>query len=432
MTRKILRPLILFCAAYLGVLAQAVPVGPNINEVKQPEPANAIGPAKPRLDIPGLDIAVVVLNPNLDENDDGMQAKGIWPEVRKAESMRSACRIKEALVRLNQFDTVAVVPAPIVSADLYLRGKIERSTSEIMEIRWNLMDARGVNWINWKTSDHRVALGWHQRHYTPGKDAFQPLWNEIANDVYAELKKYAQNHASTAKDNEKRLRQNKAPKLSRLEHITHVRDLVLASSLAPQLYRDTLKENRKSQWEIAYLPDTNSDEWLRVQAFARLDEKVTGLYDTQYVQFFNQVNPSYEQWLNDVYPYAREARLEKRRATRNKIVGGVILAASVAAAVDAPNPGAVEDALLVGGLVGGGLIFKGLMDSKDFKQNLGYFDELTEDYHDSFKPTNLQVEGHTLELTGTATTQLTDWRNMLIDLYNIEQTEASDIRIIEN
>lgn len=431
--RKLINVLLGVFAVQLVFQIQAVPVGPKLEEELSAKRtvANEIGPSYSPLAIPSLDVAVVVLDPNLEENDDEMNRKGIWPEVRKSEGIRSAYRIKEALIRLNQFESVKVVPSPNVSADLYLRGKIERSTSEIMEIRWNLMDARGVNWVNWRTSDHRVSLGWHQRFYEPNKDAFQPLWNEIAADVYQKLREFARKHASTVKQNEKRIRRGKSRSLSTLDEITYVRDLSLARALAPQIYQDSLRENKRSEWEIAYIPDQTTPEWLRVQAFSELDDKVVGLYDSQYDSFFTEINPEYETWLNQVFPYARRARLEKRRATIETIVGGVVLAAAAAKAADAPNSGAAENALTAGAVIGGGLIFKGLMDRKDFKESLSIFDEISRNYHDSFKSTNLEIEGMTHTLTGTASKQLRNWRAMLIELYNIDETSASDIRIVE-
>ena len=419
-------------ATYACLSVSAVPVGPKLPQEEPKSTSASIGPTYERLDIPALDFAVVVFDPQLDANDDQMREKGVWPEVRKTEGIRSAFRIKEAMERLNQFDHVTVAPSATVSSDLYLRGKILESTSEVMKIRWNLIDARGFEWIDWKTSDHRVALGWHQRFYEPGKDAFQPLWNEIARDVYARLKDFANNHADIAKRNESRRSRGQAARLSRLEEITHTRDLVLARFFAPALYGDTIKVNDRDQWEISYLPDPTTEEWLRTQAFARKDQEVAFLYDKHYAGFFEKVNPNYEKWLNEVYPYAREMRLEQRRYRVERAVGGVILAATAVAAANADSAEARDTTLAVGSAVGGGLIIKSLIDRADFKENLGLFDEMSQSYHDTFAPVNLEIEGETITLQGKAAAQFERWRQVVHELYSHEETDAYTIHVVDD
>lgn len=424
---------------FLGVLSAwvclslyAVPVGPKLPAEESKPTSSAIGPSYEPLDIPSLDFAVVVFDPQLDANDDRMREKGVWPEVRKTESIRSAYRVKEAITRLNQFERVTVAPSASVSADLYLRGKILESTSEIMKIRWNLIDARGVEWIDWKTSDHRVALGWRQRFYEPGKDAFQPLWNEIARDVYDRLNEFAKKHAVVTKQSKSRVARGRSARRSPLDEIAYTRDLVLARFFAPDSYSDFIRVNDRDQWEIKYLPDLTTEEWLRIQAFSRKDQEVASLYDKHYDDFFKKVNPNYEKWLNDVFPYAREMRLEQRRYKVERAVGGVVLAASAVAAIEADSAAARETALTVGSLVGGGLIIKSLVDRADFKENLGLFDEMSQSYHDTFAPVNLQIQGETVTLQGQAATQFERWRQVLHDFYRHEQTDAYTIHIVED
>ena len=413
-------------------LIWAVPVGPKLpSESPNAFSSNAGKPLPKRLDIPDLDIAVVVLDPNLDEEDQKMREKGVWPEVRKTESIRSAHQIKQALVDLNQFERVLVAPSTSVSSDLYLEGKIENSTTEKMMIRWRLLDARGATWIKWKDTDHRVELGWHQRYYKPGIDAFGPLYRSIANDVRLRLNKFAAEHSRIQKRNEKNSRRNSAPVISELQEITLVRDLVMARFFVPSVYQDTLELNRKDQWEINYLPNTQTREWLRVQSFARRDQDVAAQYDTKYREFFEKVNPSYEGWLEDVYPFARDARKRKNRARSSMVLGTLALLATAAAGVDASD-GGVQDRILVGGgLIGGALLTKGLLDRQSYKKNLGLFDEKSAEYHDEFMPLNVNIEGDIHTLTGTAQEQFSRWRQLIKETYDMAESDSFDIEIVD-
>lgn len=409
----------------------AVPVGPQLpGDPAKPKAVNEVQATYPRLDIPELDIAVVILNPNYDENDDKLRDKGIWPEVRKTESIRSAYRIKEALQSTNQFENVLVAPSTDVSADLYLRGRIDASTTEILDIRWTLIDARGTTWIDWNTTKHRVALGWHQRVYQPGVDPFRPLYAAIARDVVEKLTKpYAKQHIETKKRNQQLTRRGKSPRLSNLEEITLTRDLVLARYFDPEQYSDALFVDKK-RWKVRYLPDMESNDWLRIQNFATRDADFAELYDNQYERFFEEVNPSYEQWLNDVFPYAREARLEARRAKTEQIVGGLVLVATAVAAADATSASARDTALAVGGTVGGGLILSSMRNRAQFKRNLSLFDEMSKKYHDDFRPTNISIVDETRHVQGTAANQFSQLRQLLKEMYAKDEVDAYNIQVI--
>ena len=411
--------------------ASAVPIGPQLpSDPAKPEAINQPKNASPRLDIPDLDIAVVILNPNYDEHDDKLQDKGVWPEVRKTESIRSAYRIKEALQSTNQFENVLVAPSTDVSADLYLRGRIDGSTTEILDIRWTLIDARGSTWIDWNTTKHRVPLGWHQKVYQPGIDPFRPLYAAIARDVVEKLAKpYAKQHGDNKLRNQQLRKRGKPTRLSNLEEITLTRDLVLARYFDPEQYSDALFIEKK-RWNIRYLPDMESNDWLRIQNFAKRDARFAEVYDAQYATFFEKVNPTYEEWLNEVFPYAREARLEARRAKTEKIVGGLVLVATAVAAADAATTSARDTALAVGGTIGGGLILQSMRNRKQFKRNLSLFDELSRNYHDNFRPTNVSIADETKVVQGTAANQFSQLRQFLKEMYVKDEVDAHDIQVV--
>lgn len=428
--RQILTTVFLFTPF---IISAAVPVGPSAPKEATKAPSaitnKQIGNL-PGLDIPELDLAIVVLNPKIDEEEENLRHQGIWPEVRKTESIRSAYKIKEAIEKLAQFSHVYVVPSVDVSADLYIQGKIERSTTEILHLRWRLTDARGANWLNWETKKHRVELGWHQRFYEAGKDPFQPLYNAIARDVYNKLALVARDDAKIERRNTTLIKRGKTPRLTQLEAVTYTRDLVLARYFSPDLYSDALKVER-NQWRIRYIPDMQNDDWSRIEAFAQRDQNILDVYDKAYAQFTSTVSPQYELWLNEVFPYARKARLDRRSAQTKKIIGSTILLATAGAALDSPAGGARDTIATVGGVVGGGLIYAGIQDSEDFKQNLALFDEMTSNYHDTFKPINIEISGKTEELRGTAAEQFSRWRQVLKETYDRAEVDSHDILIVE-
>ena len=413
----------------------AVTVGPRPPEKKSLDQATVAPQGQlPRLNIPNLKVAVPVLDANLDEFADNNEAKRIWPEIRKTETIRSATKIRDALIALNQFESVVVFPNSEISADLYVLGEISRSDGEIMTIRWRLVDATGKIWIpsssGKKNTTHRVPPGWHERYGGAGKDPFQNLYNDIAASVYAVLKIKAREHQRTISSNRSRIKSGKSRRMSELENIVAVREMLIASFFAPELYGDSISESNRgksnSRLTLKYVPDREDPNWVRVQSFVLRDEQFASLMNDNYDTFRQKIDVTYEEWMRDIYSISREIRLLNRRANLEKILGAAITIGALAAAYEEEDTGN-RDRILAVGVAGAGVLVHGFMQGHKRKTQVRIFNELANSYHDSLKPTRLEWEGKTIELKGTANEQFTQWRELLKDLYTKENSDADAI-----
>ncbi|MCY4530917.1 MAG: hypothetical protein OXC84_01045 [Gammaproteobacteria bacterium] len=439
---KSLSSMIFLLSLGLWTTALAETLGPRVPEAD----ANRSSPAATakknlptRMDIPPLKVAVPVLGTGVDEFSDKLEKEGIWPGLRKTETIRSATKIRDALLDLNQFESVVVFPDTSISADLYVLGSIRESTGEIMSIEWQLVDATGKIWIRKNKETHRVPPGWHERFGGQGIDPFQKLYRKIAYSVYKELKKFARKHDTVVKQNRKRAREGKSPKLSELDRIVAIRELVLAQYFAPEIYGDAIAEKKSSKagsrlkgsrLTLQYLPDKSAQEWTRIESFRQRDETFTLLMNDYYNTFRAKVDPSYELWLKDIYPIARETRILRSKANVEKALGVVTLIAAASAAKDADSTGKRDRAIAVGAAVGGTLLIKGFADSARSKKQLEIFNETARSYHDSFNPISVELAGKTITLQGTAQEQFAQWRNLLRDFYEREDSEIEEVQII--
>ena len=434
---KSLPRMIFLLSLGLWTTALAETLGPRVPETD----ANRSSPAATaqknlptRMDIPPLKVAVPVLGTGVDEFSDELEKEGIWPGLRKTETIRSATKIRDALFDLNQFVSVVVFPDTSISADLYVLGSIRESTGEIMSIEWQLVDATGKIWIRKNKETHRVPPGWHERYGGTGIDPFQELYRKIAYSVYKELKKYARKHASIVKQNRKRARDGQSPKLSELDRIVAIRELVMAQYFAPEIYGDAIAEKKSSRSNsrltLQYLPDKSAQEWTRIESFRQRDETFTLLMNDYYNTFRAKVDPSYELWLKDIYPIARETRILRRQANVEKALGVVTLIAAASAAKDADSTGKRDRAIAVGAAVGSTLLIKGFIDSARSKEQLEIFNETARSYHDSFNPISVELAGKTITLQGTAQEQFAQWRGLLRDFYEREDSEIEEVQII--
>lgn len=403
-----------------------VSVGPRLEQSTAPETMDVEQEEeffKTKMNIPDLRLAIPVLDPGIPESTQVQQEEGIWPELRKAEAVRSAFKLKQWMHRYNQFDSIVIAADTSVSADIYLIGRIVESDSETMRIAYKVVDARGVAWTEERTKKHRVELGWHERYGNTNRDPFDPLYNEIAEDVYEELKDRGKAHVEQLESNEK-AGPEKA-RYSELQLITTTRDLAFARFVSPE-YHDYL-ELQGSQYKVQYAPDDESESWRRIQTIMYREDEFAQVIEDHYEGFRDQIEDDYGKWQKDTFPVARDVRLAKRGRTWKAIVGVALVAASVAAAEDGSakrGDRSAENAAAAGVLGGGALIAGAFRDNQLHKRAVEEINELSRSLHNSIRPTRIDLNGKIVTLTGTVLDQFGQWRSMLADIY--AQSEDSD------
>ena len=433
MKRFTLYSSLIFVVLLLTQTSSGVSVGPRVGPVAAP-PSHDVEREeeffKSRMNIPKLRLAIPVLDPGIPESTKKQEEEGIWPELRKAEAVRCAFKLKQWIHRYNQFDSIVVSADTSISADIYLIGRIVESDSETMRIAYQIVDARGVAWTEERTKRHRVELGWHDRYANTNRDPFDPVYNKIAEDVYEELKDRGKAHVEQLEHNEK-VGPNKA-RYSELQLITTTRDLAFAQFVSTE-FKDFLEiEDRHYNIQIA--PDEQTESWRRIQTILQREDEFAQVIEDYYEGFRDQVETDYTQWQIDTFPVAREVRLSKRGRTVKAIAGAVLVIASVAAAEDgAAKDGdrSAENAAAAGALAGGALIAGAFRDNHLHKQAVEEINELSRSLHNSIRPTRIDLQGKVVTLTGTVQEQFGQWRSMLADIY--AQSNGSDaVTILES
>jgi len=408
--------------------AHAVTVGPAYNPSVEPLPTEKKKLPDP-LDLIPITAVVPILDVGFSPSDPKLEQRGIWPELRKTEAIRSAIKLKDALIGINQFESVQVVPDTSASSDFYLVGVIKESTGEILRIQYMFIDATGRTRLN-RTDVHRVEPGWHARFAAPGVDPFQPLYDKIAIEVWKDLKKLAEDHKRVSK------RKGKSSRLSEVETIGATRELMFAQYFNPGLYKDAIspvrpKSSRDSSYKLNYLPDRSSSEWSSIETIKARDQVFIRQLNQTYGQFMTEVDPKYAEWQNDIFPTARQIRLAKRSETISNVTAGALAVATVAAAVDADSTSGRDTALAVGGVLTSAALIKGAMERQKKNRNLIEFNELSQSYHDSFTPMRVSVGGEVVSLQGTAVNQFNQWRELLRNIAQQEDADIDSIKILD-
>ena len=352
-------------------------VGPRLDGLSPEETQGIQDPSeilKPRLTMPSLRLAIPVLNPGIPESTQEQENEGIWPELRKAEAVRIAFKLKDWTTRYNQFDSIIVSADVSVSADLFLVARIVQSNSEEMSLAYRIVDARGAIWTDERIKTYRAEIGWHERYSKTDKDPFDPLYKKIAEEIYLELANKSELHVNQHKRNE--FVGPRLSRLSELELVTITRDLAFARYVSPE-YHDSLREtgNRLS---IQYVPEFTSESWLRIMSVMTREEDFVSVIEDYYENFVAKVESDYQTWQQDAFPIARKLRLEQ-----------------------------------------------------DKREALTEINNLGSRLHTTIKPTRIDVNGNVVTLNGSVQSQFAEWRSMISDIYEASKS-SNAVKILSD
>ena len=126
---------------FLASCATTSNVGPqyqsNNSNTSNPIPKN----------IEPFDVAITIFDPGISDQD-SYGEDGIWPELRRSESMYMAVQLRDTLAKTQRYGAVRVTPDSSSSADVYITGKINKSNGEDVSLRITVSDSTGKNWIS--------------------------------------------------------------------------------------------------------------------------------------------------------------------------------------------------------------------------------------------------------------------------------------------
>ncbi|MCZ0945309.1 MAG: hypothetical protein OXJ53_19825 [Gammaproteobacteria bacterium] len=407
-----------------GTMGAWSALGPQIestSDTTRENPADQVP-----LDLPPLVLAVPVLDPGLPKNPEVWEKRGIWPELRRAESVRSAHLIADAIRSRKLFDSVVVAPDTTTSADLYLLGQITVSNGEDLRIKLEMLDATGKAWIPKKLFKQRVPEGWHENNAHRNVDPFADLYEKIATAVEKRLIREAKRHADIVKRNQSRIAKGQSPKLSDVERVTLTKDLVLARYFAPDVYGDTLKESN-GRLRLRYLPAMDTEEWTRIQLVQARDRDFGQKLSQGYAHFAQQMQGSYALWQRDSFPFAREQRLLGERAAAQAVIGVLAAAATVAAAADG-DVGTLPTA--AAGVASAALLYSSFRTNEKRKAEVAELNELGRSLQSELAPASVELRERTVTLKGTATEQFTQWRGLLRELYANDSEDLAAVTVV--
>ena len=343
-----------------------------------------------------MDIGIMPLEPGIPEGEEALENSLIIPDVRRAEARYIAYQLKDTLELTGNWGAVRVIPQFTEAVDILITGKILDSNGEELKIHVTVADSTGQVWLSQTFTDTASKYSYE----APKEDPFQDFYNDVANAILVYRQKL----------------QNED-----LAKIKQVSNLRYAIRLSPEAFGDYLTES-KGRVKVHQLPASNDQMLVRVNRIKEREYLFVDTLDDYYGNFFRDMKASYHEWRYATYDEAVAAKRLKKESMKRLVGGAAVVAAGVAASASRQSNTYASQAASLGVVGGGiGLIKSGLNRRQQAEVHENALKEISESLGAEITPHVLDIEGRTIELTGTADVQYEEWREILKQIY-IEET----------
>lgn len=393
-------------ATWFAAFAITVLGGCVVNETRPLPKLEAVQAKEQIVETELLDVAIQAFDANIPEslkdNEEALDKRRIYPDVRKAESRLLAARLKTTLETSGQWGAVRVVPEGVRFVDVLVTGKILESTGGRLELSVRAVDASGRVWIDDKTYSGDADLGSYKTDAAMrARDPFQNVYVLIANDLLQ-----ARERLTTADRRE----------------IREVAALRFAQDLDLRSFGGYLAKDPSGLTRIARLPAKDDPALTRIEKIRERDAAVIDTLDGYNEQFSEELFDSYAGYRRTSREaIEKEDKARAQAATRTVLGAAAVLASifvsSQCGAADY-NCQRIEDAVRYGGGVGGvAAVMSGIKKFEDAKTAAQEVKELARSFENEAGSQVVEVEGRSLKLVGTAEEQYREWRRLLAAIY---------------
>lgn len=373
----------------------AIPACSSTEIVRANSTPPMIAKTQPPIDL-YMDIGIMPLEPGIPEGEEALENSLIIPDVRRAEARYIAYQLKDTLELTGNWGAVRVIPQFTEAVDILITGKILDSNGEELKLQVTVADSTGQVWLSRTFTDTASKYSYE----APKEDPFQDIYNDVANAILIYRQKLGE------------------PELAKIKQVSNLR---YAIRLSPEAFGGYLTESKGSV-QIEQLPASNDQMLVRVNRIKEREYLFVDTLDDYYGNFFRDMKASYHEWRYATYDEAVAAKRLKKESMKRLIGGAAVVAAGVAASASKQSNTYASQAAGLGVVGGGiGLIKSGLSRRQRAEVHENALKEISESLGAEITPYVLDIEGRTIELTGTADVQYEEWREILKQIY-IEET----------
>ncbi|MFK8030939.1 MAG: hypothetical protein AB8G18_11960 [Gammaproteobacteria bacterium] len=351
-----------------------------------------------------VDIGITLFDPNVPEDPKDAAKQFINRNVRQAEAAYVPYQLRKVLEETENWGAVRLIPRPTEAVDLVVNGKMLKSDGEILKVHIVVNDTTGRSWIDKTYTDRAGGLSYDE-DVTGDTEPFLDLYNNIANDLLTARRQLS---------------------LDELSRIRTIAKLKFAAAISPYAYEDYYAVEENQAVVIKRLPSNDDPMLDRIEKIREREYAFIDLLDEHYESFYDEMSSPYEDWRRFSYEETVVLRELKRTSTVTTLAGVLLTVAGAVQRDKATTRGGFfgANAALYGGI---NLIKGGFDLRKQSKLNAAALAELGDSFSAEVKPMLVEVQGRTVELSGTADQQYSKWRELLREIYESETgLEVSD------
>ena len=325
------------------------------------------------------------------------QKEGVHEDIRNAEARFMAYHLKQTMQRTNVWGAIRVLPTTSQIVDVLIEGTIIASNGEVLTLLIHVSDSTGQDWFE-KT--YKAEAGGESYQDTlRGKDVYQHVYNRIAKDISRYRKTFSEKDLIT---------------------IRNTSELRYAAGISSDPFSDYITFDKNERFAITRLPAKDDPMLERVRRVRAREFLFIDTIDEHYANFYAEMWSPYKNWRKYYLIEAEQRRAVNRRATQSKFVGALIMIAGLYA--DQSNL-----------FTGGALVFKSGMDiSKEAEIHNEAIRELGDSLRTEVSPLVVEIQGRTIELTGSIEEQYQKWRELLREIYRAETGFAFEESAVDN
>ncbi len=348
-----------------------------------------------------LDVGIRVFDPG-EISDKDREKKGLTTEIRSAEARYIPLVLRDTLQKTGHWGAVRVVPAQTHAIDVLVAGKILESDGEVLALEIEVSDAAGNRWFR-TVYEKQVDT---QAYANAGEgEVFQDIYNRIANDLYRHKAKLS---------------------AERVVNIQRVAQLRFGESLAPHAFEGFVIADDGGRYQIQRLPAADDPMFDRVMKIREREHLLIDVVNGYYDKFNAEMTDSYFDWRKARSDEAAALREVKQKAAGRYLLGAAMIVGAIAIEAlggssnnddERSSSGTLQDVMVIGGAYN---ITRGMQISAEKATHEESIRELGESFNAEVAPLVVNVEGQTVELTGSAEQQFHQWRTLLSEIYATE------------
>jgi hypothetical protein len=348
-----------------------------------------------------LDIGIAIFSPGLDEIPRNREEL-TFSDVRMAETYYASYQLAQALQTSGNWGVVRVVPGDLSSSDLAITGTILQSDGETMKLLVNVKDSTGNTWFS-KEYEEVVSKYSYDPRMRRSEDAFQGLFNKIANDLHSY--------------------KSRSVKQDDIQKIRTISQIQFAREFAPQVFDDYLEQGRGGTLELTRLPAGNDPILNRIETIRERDYLYVDALQDYYSTFVRQMEVPYTEFRRMSYDEVMTLDRLAADSRRNMIMGAAAILGGIAA-TQSNNAAAYYSSPVI--IASGGWLIKDAFDKGDERQlHIESLAELGNSLEMEIAPRTIELEERTITLSGSVEDQYDQWRDILADIYANEVGEAA-------